>query len=591
MKRLILMILLVVIAFNPVFAKKKKVNWGKVFNDVNCKYRAIAEKYSKKAIFTYKKGGKIKKGRVPVELILGVMTQESLDIDKSVLNPRALSHAKARGLMQILPKTCKLLGCDYSKLDNPEYNIKYGTKYLKGLLKYWNGNLDKTLSSYNGGPASTKYKGDSTGVYKKKETQNYVKRVKYFYKKYKKHRACSTGKKLPETNYALDKKIIAAAETETITSEEVTVYKGVPEAIDTEGERNFYYSLKNENTHLNFSIPVKPGAALLIKFPRVIEIVEMINGNENLITAEKKLNIIKIAVNDKGYGKKLYNERSNLQVQLDCGISIEFIFTVVNDKNTTLLSFDYPEYEEEIKEKIEEKLQMDEEEKAKAEEKAKEERRKKKAEKAALKQYENHVKLFAGFGFILPASHRDIGSTWNVPVEILFKMSPEIDAGLFFNMNFSDNLELDTYYGKIRGTEFYNYKLFNILAETRYNIENTTIFQPHLLMAAGISIESISQREFYMESGTQIDYPEKDFMEAGFSLNAGLGVDMDVWRGLLLKFDGIYNFTSAGNHVFMLNLSLGYEINFSSKKEEKIKEEEEEEEEEKEEVEEEEETT
>ena len=45
---------------------------------------------------------------------------------------RALSHAGAQGLMQLMPATAKRFGCD--DVNDPESNIDAGTKYLSWLL-------------------------------------------------------------------------------------------------------------------------------------------------------------------------------------------------------------------------------------------------------------------------------------------------------------------------------------------------------------------------------------------------------------------------------------------------------------------------
>lgn len=82
---------------------------------------------------------------------------------------RALSHAGAQGLMQLMPATAKRFGCD--DVNDPESNIKAGTKYLSWLLKRFEGNVELALAGYNAGEGAVdKYKG----IPPYKETQNYV---------------------------------------------------------------------------------------------------------------------------------------------------------------------------------------------------------------------------------------------------------------------------------------------------------------------------------------------------------------------------------------------------------------------------------
>jgi len=85
---------------------------------------------------------------------------------------RALSHAGAQGLMQLMPATAKRFGCD--DVNDPESNIKAGTKYLSWLLKRFEGNVELALAGYNAGEGAVdKYKG----IPPYKETQNYVVKI------------------------------------------------------------------------------------------------------------------------------------------------------------------------------------------------------------------------------------------------------------------------------------------------------------------------------------------------------------------------------------------------------------------------------
>ncbi|MGH9323856.1 MAG: lytic transglycosylase domain-containing protein, partial [Vicinamibacteria bacterium] len=81
---------------------------------------------------------------------------------ESTFNPRVQSHAGARGLMQILPSTGRIIArkervrYDAKDLYNPEINIRYGTRYLKDVLGSFNGRVDYALASYNAGPHRVK---------------------------------------------------------------------------------------------------------------------------------------------------------------------------------------------------------------------------------------------------------------------------------------------------------------------------------------------------------------------------------------------------------------------------------------------------
>jgi len=85
-------------------------------------------------------------------LVLALSRQES------ELNPRAISHANARGLMQMLPSTAREQarreGLPYRKswlTDDPGYNMTLGAAHLDDLLGTFNGSYIMTAAAYNAG--------------------------------------------------------------------------------------------------------------------------------------------------------------------------------------------------------------------------------------------------------------------------------------------------------------------------------------------------------------------------------------------------------------------------------------------------------
>ena len=132
--------------------------------------------------------------------ILSIIRQES-EFDMS-----ANSHAGAKGLMQLMPYTAKLVSkqakLPYSKsrlTSDPEYNINLGSHYIAGLITEYDGAYPFAIAAYNAGPKRVRYWKkinknpqkkqidyvDWIELIKFKETRNYVQRVLENYNVYR----------------------------------------------------------------------------------------------------------------------------------------------------------------------------------------------------------------------------------------------------------------------------------------------------------------------------------------------------------------------------------------------------------------------
>jgi len=120
---------------------------------------------------------------VPIPLILAVTRQES------AFNPKAVSHAGAQGLMQLMPRTA--LECSdetgkrFSNIFHIGTNVQFGTFYLRKMLTRFKENTELAIKAYNAGPNYvTKVLANEYRSYPS-ETINYSKKVLEYLKEYK----------------------------------------------------------------------------------------------------------------------------------------------------------------------------------------------------------------------------------------------------------------------------------------------------------------------------------------------------------------------------------------------------------------------
>ncbi len=109
---------------------------------------------------------------VPPAMVKAVIHAES------AFDPQAVSKAGAMGLMQLMPGTAQELGV--SEPFHAVENVRGGTRYLRQLHDRY-GNWAYTLAAYNAGPTAV---DRHRGIPPYAETQQYVKRVLSYYRRY-----------------------------------------------------------------------------------------------------------------------------------------------------------------------------------------------------------------------------------------------------------------------------------------------------------------------------------------------------------------------------------------------------------------------
>ena len=91
---------------------------------------------------------------------------------ESNFSPLAVSHAGAKGIMQLMDATARQLGVEDSF--DPAQNIEGGARFLRQLLDRYDGNETLAVAAYNAGPGAIERWG---GLPPYSETMAYVPRV------------------------------------------------------------------------------------------------------------------------------------------------------------------------------------------------------------------------------------------------------------------------------------------------------------------------------------------------------------------------------------------------------------------------------
>lgn len=112
--------------------------------------------------------------QIPEPLVRAVIKVES-DYD-----PRAVSYAGARGLMQLMPETANRM--QVKDINDPRENIFGGVRYLRVLANMFNGDLELTVAGYNAGEQAVISHG---GIPPYAQTRDYVVKVTKFYRRYR----------------------------------------------------------------------------------------------------------------------------------------------------------------------------------------------------------------------------------------------------------------------------------------------------------------------------------------------------------------------------------------------------------------------
>lgn len=99
--------------------------------------------------------------RIPVGYENGWTFIHAISRQESQFDKAIVSHAGARGLMQLMPGTARevagKIGLSYDAAaltTDPQYNIQLGSSYFQQMLRYYGGSYPLAVAAYNAGPGN-----------------------------------------------------------------------------------------------------------------------------------------------------------------------------------------------------------------------------------------------------------------------------------------------------------------------------------------------------------------------------------------------------------------------------------------------------
>jgi soluble lytic murein transglycosylase-like protein len=108
----------------------------------------------------------------------GLLVAAIVEVE-SGFQPDAVSPKGAVGLMQVIPANAD--AADLAGLVDPTMNLNLGSRYLRRLLRSFDGDLELAVAAYNAGPAAVER---YHGVPPFPETRDYVRRVLALYQRH-----------------------------------------------------------------------------------------------------------------------------------------------------------------------------------------------------------------------------------------------------------------------------------------------------------------------------------------------------------------------------------------------------------------------
>ena len=90
------------------------------------------------------------------------------------MDPHAVSGAGAEGLLQLMPGTAKAVALAEK---SPSANILAGARYLRLMVRRFNGDLELALAAYNAGPTAVAKAGGAPSLGTLRYAKNVISRA------------------------------------------------------------------------------------------------------------------------------------------------------------------------------------------------------------------------------------------------------------------------------------------------------------------------------------------------------------------------------------------------------------------------------
>ena len=154
-----------------------------------------------------------------------------------------------------------------------------------------------------------------------------------------------------------------------------------------------------------------------------------------------------------------------------------------------------------------------------------------------------------------------IYASYNIPVAFYFGITDNFDIGITGSFTRLTDTNINRDYNGLTGREYFNYYHFNLNGRVRYNFfPGFPFFAPHIFVGAGNTIETFTNREFYIDGDKlYTEFKEEDYTTGNVNFQVGLDITSRPWWFFLLNLELVFNQHINGANFFELNFYIGFD--------------------------------